>query len=342
MDLARRISPDLKSSRVEEIRKRHTSSGPAYQRYLKGRYLWNQRTADALQKAIQHFRGALDQDPGFALALGGIADCHLTLGTFLFASPADSLPLARAAVTRALEIAPELSEARATLGVINAFFEWDWEGSEREFKKALDLSPQYPTARQWYGFSLCARGRFTAGRAILQSAIDLDPLSPMHHVQLAAACYLERRYDDAMALCREVLETEPRFWAAMLFLGQCHDATGRTAQAVEYLRRAAEFSADNPLAVAGLAHALAREGRSAEAEALLSDLGSRSRIEYVAPYALALICCGLGRHDDAVDFLEQAHAERSPALAFWIKGEPRLDPLRPNPTFQHIVASVGV
>ena len=342
VDLAEQIRPELSRTQVDEIRKRYTNDGRAYQRYLKGRYFWNKRTADSVKKAVQHYRGALDQDAGFALAFAGIADAYFTLGTFLFASPASCLPAARAAAVRALEIEPRLGEAHAALAAIRAYYEWDWESGEREFQEAIALASKYPTARQWYGFALCARGHYTAGRALLQSAIDLDPLSPMLTAQLAASYYLERNYDAAIRICQDVLDLDPQFWAALLFLGQCHDAIGRLGEAVEYLRRAGELSSDNPLAMAGLGHALARAGDSAIAGALMSNLRDRSSTEYVPPYSFALICCGLGRFDEALTYLEQARDERSPALALWLKGEPRLDRLRSHPRFQNLLQSVGI
>jgi serine/threonine protein kinase/tetratricopeptide (TPR) repeat protein len=341
-DLARRMRPDLTSAVMQQVRKQHTSNGRAYKSYLHGKHLWNRRTADAIVKAIEHYRRALDEDGSFALALSGIAESYLTLGTFLFLAPSDSIPHAKSAALQALGLEPALGEARGVLAAVQAFYDWDWPLADRTFAESIELAPKSPTIRQWAGFTLCVRGRFAEGRRLLQSAIDLDPLTPMHTVQLAAAFYLERQYETAIALCTEVLELDQRFWAAALFLGQCHDAMGKVDEAVHWLRAAVDLSAGNPIALASLGHALARSDRPDAAVALMSELQHRSTMQYVPPYAFALICVGLSRVDGALGCLEEACRERSPALAFWLGGEPRFDQLRSQPRFREIAGRVGV
>jgi tetratricopeptide (TPR) repeat protein len=271
-----------------------------------------------------------------------MAASYVSLGTFLFQAPSDSIRRAKAAAQQALAIDPGLGEAHGLLGTVHALYDWDWDTADREFAQSIALAPKSTVTRQWSGFSLCARGRFTAGRHLLQSAIDLDPLTPMHTAQLAVAFYLERQYDAAIELCKVVLELDPHFWAAALFLGQCHDACDRTDEAIRWLRTAGELSADNPMAVAGLGHALARSGKPDAAAALISELQRRSTMRYVPPYAFALIAAGLGRAEAAMGHLEEACRERSPALALWLRGEPRFDPLRSHPRFQEIAERVGV
>jgi eukaryotic-like serine/threonine-protein kinase len=342
MDLAERIAPHLRRSQVTEIRKFSATDGKAYELYLKGRHLWNKRTVDPLTKAIQHYQRSLDRDPGFALAFAGIADCYLTLGTFEFTSPALSLPRAKAAATRALELAPALVETRTTLGCLYAFYDWDWDRAEREFQMALASAPNYSVARQWYGASLCAKGRFAAGRKQLRAALELDPLSAMIGTQFAVGCYVERQYEEAARECRNVLDLDPHFWAAWHFLGLCLEALGRLSDAIASLQKAVDLSADTPIACASLAHALAGSGRRADAERMWSTLQSRSQTEYVPPFSLALTCCGLGRLSDALAYLEQAHEDRSPSIALWSRGERRLDPLRSEPRFERILQSAGL
>jgi Flp pilus assembly protein TadD len=164
----------------------------------------------------------------------------------------------------------------------------------------------------------------------------------MPTVQLASALYLERTYEAAIALCQQVLTLEPQFWAAALFLGQCHDVCGRASEAISWLRTASELSANNPLAVASLGHALARSGRSDDAAALISDLQRRSAMEYIPRYAFALICAGMGHDDEALRCLEEACDEQSPAVALWLGAEPRLDGLRSHRRFQELAERVGV
>ena len=205
VDVAQRLRPDLTSGVMQEMQKQPTGSGRAYKSYLQGKHLWNKRTADSMFKAIQHYRRALDEDASFALALTGMAASYVSLGTFLVMAPSDSIRHAKAAAQQALAIDPGLGEAHGLLGTVHALYDWDWDLADREFAESIALAPKSTLIRQWSGFSLCARGRFTDGRQLLQSAIDLDPLAPMHTAQLAAAFYLERQYKTAMELCKEVL-----------------------------------------------------------------------------------------------------------------------------------------
>jgi tetratricopeptide (TPR) repeat protein len=341
-EIAGKITPGLSLEQVENQRKPHTIVAPAYQLYLKGRYLWNKRTSDALIRAIRNYRQALDLDPLFALALAGMADAYLTLGTFLFLPPQESFPRAKEAAVRALQINDNLAEALTTLACARAIYDYEWGDAECQFQAAIAMDPAYAVARQWFGFCLCATGKFDAGQQQLRDALILDPLSPMIETQIAAGFYVERRYEDAIRICERVLDTDPYFWAARLFLGLCHDCIGHGADAIASLRKASEYSGGTPLAASSLIHALARAGAKDEATALLSDLVLRSSTGYVPAYCFALISCGLARNEEAIRHLEEARRERSPAVALWLRGEPRLDPLRQEPRFQHLLQSMNL
>jgi tetratricopeptide (TPR) repeat protein len=251
-EVAGRIAPGLLVQRVENSRKPHTTIALAYQLYLKGRYLWNKRTSDALIRAIRNYRQALDLDPLFALALAGMADAYLTLGTFLFLPPQESFPRAKEAALRALQIDPNLAEALTTLACARAIYDWEWSDANCRFHAAIAMDPHYAVARQWYGFCLCATGDFDAGQQQLRDALALDPLSPMIETQMAAGFYVERRYEQAIRICERVLDTDPYFWSARLFLGLCHDCLGRAGDAIASLRKASEYAGDTPLALSSL------------------------------------------------------------------------------------------
>jgi tetratricopeptide (TPR) repeat protein len=335
-----RLIPDVSNEFTANPHKLHTTLPQAYQLYLKGRYLWNRRTPDALIKAIRHYREALDSDPLFALAYAGMADAYLTLGTFLFLSPQDSLPQAKRAAAKALEIDATLAEALTTLACTRAFYDWEWEDAARKFEAATALDPAYAVGRQWYGFCLCATGQFDAGFKQLHEGLELDPLSSMIETQIAAAFYLQRRFNEAIQICEKVLRTDPHFWAALLFLGQCHDCMKQYSKAVSELKAASDYSGGAPLAVASLGHALGRTGAEGEAESLLSGLMTKTSRDYVPKYCLSLVSCGLAKYDDAIKYLEGAQLERSPAIALWIRGEPRLDPLRNQLRFHQLLKNM--
>ncbi len=341
-DLAGRLAPEKGPLQAVEHRPPPTNNGRAYQLYLKARHLWNKRTSDAMVKAIEHYRRALDLDPAFGLAYAGMADCHLALASFTFVPPNDSLPRAKAAARRALEIDPALGEAMTVLACVSALYEWDWLQAQREFEEAILLAPLYPVARQWYGACLCARREFVAGRKLLKSALELDQLSPMIGTQLAVGYYLEHRFAEAIRQCNSVLEIDAHFWAALLFLGLSQLATGHVETAIDRLRHAVQFSNYAPMAVAGLGQALAVAKTKDEARELLSRLTNRSSREYVPAFWLALLCCSLGEGEKALSYLEHAVAERSPTLPFWLAVEPRLDLLRHEQRFQQLLQRVGL
>ena len=341
-DLAGRLAPEKGNLQGVEHGPPPTNNGRAYQLYLKARHLWNKRTADAMVKAIEHYRRAVDLDPSFGLAYAGMADCHLALASFTFVPPVNSLPRAKAAASRALEIDPKLGEAMTVLACVSALYEWDWPRAQREFEEAILLAPLYPVARQWYGACLCARKEFVAGRKLLRSALELDQLSPMIGTQLAVGYYLEHRYAEAIRQCNSVLEIDAHFWAALLFLGLSQHATGHVESKIDTLRHAVQFSNHAPMAVAGLGHALAVADNKDEATELLSRLASRSAREYVPAFWRALLCCSLGQGEQALSHLEHAAEERSPTLPFWLAVEPRLHLLRREPRFQQLLQRVGL
>ena len=340
-DLAGRFNRGPGKTLVTQERRPITSNGRAYQLYLRARHLWNKRTADAMDKATEYYRRAIGLDSSFALAFAGLADCYLTLASFAFIPSNEGLPLAKVAASRALEIDAKLGEAKTVLACLSALYEWNWPRAQREFEEAMLLSTLYPVARQWYGACLCARHEFHAGRKLLRSALELDPLSPMIGTQLAVGLYLERRYADAILQCNLVLENDPHFWAALLFRGLCQVALGQLEAGIHSLKAATDFSSDATMAIAALGHGLAAFNRQ-EALALFAQLVSRADCEYVPSFWLALLCCGLGEREEALGYLERARDERSPALPFWLAVEPRLDPVRPEMRFQRLLQEVGL
>jgi tetratricopeptide (TPR) repeat protein len=160
--------------------------------------------------------------------------------------------------------------------------------------------------------------------------------------QFAVGYYLERRHSDAIRERASVLDLDPGFWVAWHWSGVSQEALGNPDDTIASLKKAVHLSAESPVAYASLGHALARSGKREEAVRVLSALASRSESEYFPPYARALICCGLGRDADALACLEQALEERSPTIALWLRGEPRLDPLRSDVRFQRILQSAGL
>jgi serine/threonine-protein kinase len=311
----------------------------AYTLYLKGRQLWNRRTEEALRLGLRHFERALERDPNYAMAHFGLADSYCLLGFYTALPPSESFPHARSAALRALELDPKLSEARPTLAYVTMYHEWDWAEAERQFLAAIRASPGYATGHQWYGNFLAILGRTEESLAEFGKAVALDPLSPIKCAALGWGHYFGRRFDEAIVQARRALELDPAMSVTHLWLGLALTEVGRAADAVKAFDEAVRLSAGEPLALAFLAHALARAGRTDEARHRLAELEALATRRYVSAYDLAVIHAGLGEVASAVGLLRQGFEERTHWMAL-LGVDPRLDPLRADPGFDLLLTAM--
>lgn len=305
-----------------------------YENYLKGRYYWNKRSDENLTRAIGYFEQATRQDPQYALAYAGLADCYAIISAEIFGTmpAAEAAPKAKAAALRALEIDPTLSEAETSLATVKFNYDWDWSGAAAGFAKSIQDNPSYATAYQRYSLYLMAMGRPEDSFEQINKARELDPLSISINFSLGWRFYMARQYDRAIQQLRNTLEMDPSYELPHLVLGMSYAKKGDFGLAIPELRKAVELSHGTPLMTSALANAYARSGNKAEAEKLLADLISESKKEYVSPYYFAIVYAGLGKPEKAIDWLEKAFADRSNGLVF-LKVEPELDDLRSNPRF---------
>jgi TolB-like protein/DNA-binding winged helix-turn-helix (wHTH) protein/Flp pilus assembly protein TadD len=306
----------------------------AYENYLKGRFYWNKRTDENLNKAISYFSQATAQDSRYALAYAGLSDCYSIVGATIFGSMpvSEAAPKAREAARHALEIDPTLAEAETPLATLKFNYDWDWSGAEDDFQHAIQLNPSYATAYQRYSLFLMAMGRFQDGFNQINKARELDPLSISINFSLGWRLYLARQYDRAIAQLRNTLEMDPSYELPHLVLGQAYEEKRAFDLAIPELQKAVELSHGTPLMVSALAHAYGRGGRKEEAEKLLAQLERDAKTKYVSPYYFAIVYLGLGNNEQAMNWLEKAFADRSNGLVF-MRVEPELDPVRSNPRF---------
>ncbi len=292
---------------TERLTKRYTENNEAYEAYLKGRYMWNKRTVDSLQKALGYFQQALRLDPNYSLAYVGLADTYTLLSFFTLAAPSDAFPKAKEAAEKALAIDPTLAEAYTALGQYKAYYEWDWNGAEVEFQKGIALNPNYPLLHHWRSLNLIAMGRMDEARAAMQRALELDPLLLVSNVNLGRIDYYEGRYDQAIKQYQRALDLDKDFMRTHLRMGLAYVQQGRYHEALTEYNKALEIAGDTPQIRAHIAHVLAVSGKRSEALIELAKLQERAKRQYVPPYDIALIYVGLGENDKAFAWLEKAY-----------------------------------
>jgi TolB-like protein/DNA-binding winged helix-turn-helix (wHTH) protein/Tfp pilus assembly protein PilF len=343
-DIAREVTDKLRLrlASVEEKRltAHVTENADAYQLYLKGRYHWNKRTPDGIQKAIESFQQAIEKDPGYALAYAGLADCYHVPANPL--PPRKKMPLAKAASMKALQLDDTLVEAHTSLARVLFVYDWDWPAAEKEFKRAIELNSRYAPAHQWYGGYLTATGRFREADAEKKLALELEPLSLIINFEVGLASYFSRNYNQAIDQFQKTLELDANFPPPNTFLAAAYEQKGMLQEATTAFQKAITI-AQGPArtqATAGLGYVYAVSGRKAEARKILAELQSLSEHSYVPATDMALIYAGLGDKDKAFAWLDKAYEEHSFSLSN-LKVEPRFDPLRSDPRFADLLRSIG-
>ena len=342
--VVRSIASEIHIALTEEQEERLATprqiSPEAYEAYLKGRYYWNKRTGESMQKAEQYFEQAIDRDHSYAAAYSGLADCNSGLAWHGFKSPAEALPKAYAAARKALEINPESAEAHASLGLAMSH-RWDWTGAEAEFRRALQLDPQYPNAHHWYGDYLSIRSRHGEALAEAKHALELDPLNLMISTWVGLRYYMARDYSRAIDQNRNSVELDPNFAAAHLLLGEDYREAGLHSEAVNELKKAANLSGDSPLYTAQVAVALAVEGRSGDALRIAHELEAISRKRYVSPYGLAQIYAASNKKEDTFKWLQAAYEDHAVWMGY-VAVDPIFDRYRSDERFKDLLRRVGL
>ena len=337
--IAEKLQAKLTGSEERAISMQPTADVEAHQLYLKGRYLWNRRTAENLEKALNYFQQAADKDPNYALAYSGIADTCALFSVYGAGAPQEYLPRAKAAAEKAVELDDSLAEAHASLGLVyHSYF----RGAEsaREFDRSIQLDPNYATAHHWYGrLTLVMQGKLDHALVEVKRAYELDPVSPIIHTDVGAVYLMARRYDEAIEQLRGTVQMDPEFYWAHRFLGMALDLKGDTTGALAEFTKAFQLN-DDPAGLGFIGHAQARMGHEKEARARLDQMNDAAKRRYVAPYAFALIHLALGDKDQALDWLEKAAQERGLTYFNFIKVDPFLDPLRGDPRFEAVMQKV--
>jgi TolB-like protein/Tfp pilus assembly protein PilF len=340
-EIAKAVAENLQAKlngRAEKVlAARPTENPQAHELYFKGRYFWNKRTTQNLEKAISYFQQAIDLDPNYALAYAGLGDAHSIVPIYAGTPPKDDIPKALAAARKAVELDDDLAEAHTSLAnarVMNV----QLAAAEPEFRRAIDLNPNYATAHQWFGECLFGEGRYPEALAQLERAHELDPLSLIINASYGMALAGAGRTAKAIEQLHKAIDLEPDLIAAHSILGQTLEAEGNLSEAIAEYDKVREL-APTPASFAMLAHAYVKAGRTAEARKILDNLTKLSGHSYVSAYALAVVHLALGEREEALRSLEKAFDDRDILLqGFYgsIKTDKRLDPLRGDPRFQEL------
>ena len=338
-DVADALAIELENDR-ELSTKNVPRSQETYQKYLKGRFHWEKRTEGALLEGLKCVQEIVELEPDFPLAYIGVADSYLLLGEHLYLAPEESFPLAKKAAETALALDPKLAEGHASLAEYYHYYEWDWARAEESYLRANRLNPNYASARHWHAWALMCMGRFEEAREQIEHAQLIDPSSLVYSTSRGLPFFYSRDYRRAIRQFELVLEIEPRLTIARYYLGAALVHFGDPIAAIRELETLVD---DEPLqqAIALLGFSYAEAGRLDDARRQLERLEQLSRDRYVSPYVIAVLHCGLGNVDQALDLLERAYEERAPWLVF-LRIDPFLTCLYGEPRFGRLIEKLGL
>jgi serine/threonine-protein kinase len=348
-EVSRKISQSLRlrlsGEEEEKLAKRYTKDAEAYQLYLKGRYFWNKRNEEGFRNGIEYFKRAEEKDPTFALAFSGLADSYALLCDIGVAKPVEEMPKAKAAAQKAVDADPTLAEAYTSRAFVRLSYDWDWLGAESDFQQALKLNPKYPTAHQWYASYLMQMGKFNRAKTEIEEAHKLDPLSPIITANHGLYSYYEHEYDDAIAIYKQGLKSDPDFWVARHYLALAYVQKGMYNEAIAELRTLIKAPPAGPIpdkvietemeASSSLGFAYGMAGKTAEAREILSKLQSLSQRRYISGIYFAIVYAGLKDSERTVHYLNEAFQSRQPGLVL-IRIDPTFDWLRSDAKFQEL------
>ena len=343
-DIAREISSKLrlKLTGQEERRltKRYTENPQAYQLYVQGRFYWNKRNRASLEKALELFEQARQLDPNYALPYLGIADTYVVMPQYADVPTLEANAKAKAAVLRALEIDPDLSEAHATLGLIHTNL-WEWKEAEREFKRAIELKPNYATAHHWHAIYLGEIDRLGEGLLELRRAQALDPLSLSINSTIGEFLVLGGRRPEGIEQLRRTLEIDPTFAYSHTWLGRAYIESGDTSDGLRELEKGIELSGRSSESIAHLGYWYGRLGRKGDALKIVVQLKERLATKTTSPLWIGVVYAGLNDRPEAYRWFEEAYREHD-SLVVILNFASEFDSWRSDPQAQSLLKRIGL
>ena len=339
-DISQNLMSKLSGADEKRVTKTQTENPAAYNLYLQGRFHWNNRTRDEINKAIEYFQAAIAADPNYALAYAGLADAYSLAPSNANGSPGEYFPKAKAAAEKALAMDETLAEAHAALARVLFVYDWKFGESDREFRRAIELNPNYATAHHWFGnANLLRTGRFDESIAEMKRAIELDPLSPVFNTDLGENLLHAGLVDEAIDQLQRSIQLDDTFHYAHWMLALAYEEKGRHAEAIIECKRSIELDG-NPWKLGLLVYAFSRSGDRPAAERTLAEMKQKAANTYIPPYNFAVAYAALGEIERAFESLEQGYRERDQALTR-LKVTTLLNPLRGDPRYADIMKRVG-
>ena len=326
--LALRLSNEAR----RQLTYRHTQNPDAYRSYLLGRYHFVKLIPPEIDKSIEYFNRAIEQDPQYALAYEGLAEAYRALTITGDRRPSEVMPQGKAAAMRAIELDERLDSAWGSLCFIQVWWDWDWPAAERSCKRAIEINPNGADGHRAYAVLLSDLGRHEQAIAAARRASELDPLALITNAIEGHVLLYAGRHAEAANKLRATLELDANFWIAHLFLGKVHLARNALPEALAEFEKARALSAENSEAVSMVGYTLARSGDRQAAQAVLAQLLDRSTQHYVPPFNIAMLYNGLDEADNTFAWLDKAYADRDVRLTF-LKIEKKWDPLRADERF---------
>ncbi len=340
--IAQQIRAQLTPQQQASLRSARLVNPAAYDAYLRGRFYFTTgfTKAASLKKAQDYFEDAIQRDPNFALAYAGLADTDVYLAFTGAMSRDRAYRSAKEATGKAQELDDSIGELHDTLGVLSWQFEWDWDAAEREFNRAIALAPSYSCAHEDRAIFLAFRGRRAEALTEIAKINQLDS-GPSAAMAESWTYYQLRDYPNLIEAGRRGLLVDPNDWSQHYHLGVGYEGVGKLQDAISEYQKSIELSDDDPGATISLAHAYLAVGKKPEAEKILRDLERKSKAAYVSPYTMATLYAGLGDKDRAFELLDKAYSERSLDISS-LQADLRLDSLRPDARFQHLLGRMGL
>ncbi len=340
-DIAAKLQLQLSGEEEKKLTRRPTENPEAYQLYLKGRFYWSKRSAGDIQKGIEFFQQAIDKDPTYALAYAGLADCYAVLPQYSGLPALEIIPRAREAAVKALKIDSALADAHNTMAFALEELDWDFPAAEAEYKRAIDLNPDYPTAHHWYAILLSRLGRHDEGIREAERAYQLDPLSLIINNLRAVACLWKGDYDRAEQLQRKTFELDSTIAVGHVTMGHIYLAKHMVPEALLEFEKAVRIAGRRIEPLGALGYGCAVDGQKNRALDIIKEMKQLGEKGFDPPVLIAVVYLGLGQKDECFAWLEKGYQARS-SWILTLQIDHRFDSIRGDPRFASLVKRVGL